>query len=118
MGGAYTSSLDNISWRNGTKFIIQICDAGTEFTPNDKYPDEGPKLVGLIQRLTTKSVKIISFKIGSASNNFFFTFENYYKSFKDPLFITYDFKINGPIENVSTHFRELIIEAATVTAPK
>ena len=63
MGGAYTSSLDNISWRNGTKLIIQICDAGTEFTLNDKYPDEGPKLVGLIQRLTTKSVKIISFKI-------------------------------------------------------
>ena len=119
--GAYTRVLDNISWRNGTKLIIQICDAGahgTEFTPNDKYPSEGPKLVRLIERLAKKNIKIISFKIGSHSNNSLLTFEKYYKKFKGILFKTYDFNVNGSIKNVSTHFRELVIEAATVAAPK
>ena len=77
---------------------------GTEFTPGDKYTSEGPKLVNLIQRLAKNIIKIISFKIGSESNNSFLTFEKYYKSFEGALFKTYDFQANGSIENVSAHF--------------
>jgi hypothetical protein len=68
--------------------------------------------------LAKNIIKIISFKIGSESNNSFLTFEKYYKSFEGVLFKTYDFQANGSIENVSTHFRDLVIEAATVAAPK
>ena len=84
--GAYTRAFDNISWRNETKLIIQICDAGahgTEFTPGDKYLSEGPKLVNLIQRLAKNIIKIISFKIGSESNNSFLISKNIIKVLKE-----------------------------------
>ena len=48
----YDISLNQMNWRNGIKLIIHIADAGAhgkEFSRDDKYDKEGPKLVGLIQ---------------------------------------------------------------------
>ena len=61
-------ALNNIRWgRNTIKIIIHITDAGVhgkEFSLEDKYPEEGPKLSCLIKNCVNRNINIIGFKIG------------------------------------------------------
>ena len=46
--GAYKKVNEEINWRNGTRVIFHLADAGAHgklFTPYDKYPDEEQKLI-------------------------------------------------------------------------
>ena len=46
--GAYKKVNEEIKWRNGTKVIFHLADAGAHgqlFTPYDIYPDEEQKLI-------------------------------------------------------------------------
>jgi len=51
--GAYKLANEKISWRNGTKVIMHLTDAGAHgklFTSYDKYPEEESKLIVQLMR--------------------------------------------------------------------
>ena len=125
---AYKMAINNISWREGTKLIIHIADAGAhgkEFSPYDGHNDQGPLLPPYIRKCVEKNIKIIGFKIGcgkSVTNSFNKLKEIYYdfkSEFKDngQLFDIYEFK-RGSTAEISKTFKDLVIKAATVAAPK
>ena len=122
----YRAAIENMAWREGTKLIIHIADAGAhgiEFSNGDKYPDQGPILNQLIKRCVEKHIKIIGFKIGSLSKKSFDKISDIYNNHKltingkDQLIKIYDFK-RGSKREISEHFRELVIKAASVAVPK
>lgn len=122
----YKAALENMAWREGTKLIIHIADAGahgTEFSKGDKYPDQGPILHQLIKRCVEKHIKIIGFKIGRHSKQSFDKITEIYKNHKsaingkDQLIEIYDFK-RGSINQVSEQFKKFVIKAATAAVPK
>ena len=70
-----------------------------------------------------KNIKIIGFKIGSSPSNSFNKIKKIYDNNKSLvkneglLFDIYDFK-RGSTAEVSKHFKDLVIKAAVVAAPK
>ena len=70
----YNLALNKMNWRNGIKLIIHITNSGAhgqEFSREDKYPEEGPKLTNLIEECAKKNINIIGFKIGDDANQSF-----------------------------------------------
>ena len=125
---AYRLATNNIGWREGTKLIIHIADAGAhgiDFSPNDKHPEQGALLPQYIEKCVEKNIKIIAFKIGSSisTNTSFNKIREIYDNHKyvigdnGQLFDVFDFK-RGSTEEISHLFKELVIKAAVVAAPK
>ena len=130
-------ATDNIAWREGTRLIIHIADAGAhgkEFSPSDNHPEQGPLLPPYIKKCVEKNIKIVAFQIDapflgskneitdSLSNSFKKIREIYYSHksrVKDigQMFDIYEFK-RGSTEEISNRFKDLVIKAATVAAPK
>ena len=57
---------EEIKWRNGTKVIFHLADAGAHgklFTFSDKYPDEEQKLINELNICCEQKVKIFGFVI-------------------------------------------------------
>ena len=122
----YKLATNNISWREGSKLIIHIADAGAhgvEFSSGDRHPEQGPLLPPYIKKCVEKKIKIIGFKIGSSPSNSFNKIKQIYDIYKSKvkddgqLFEIYNFK-RGSTEEVSKHFKDLVIKAAVVAAPK
>ena len=122
----YKTAVENVGWREGTKLIIHIADAGahgTEFTSGDKYPEQGPQLEKLIKRCVEKNIKIIGFKIGYSANQSFAKIKDIYNKHKseiagkEQLIEIYDFK-RGSDSEVSAQFKNLVVKAATAAVPK
>ena len=111
----YKLATNNIAWREGTKLIIHIAD--------DRHPEQGPLLPPYIKKCVEKNIKIIGFKIGSSPSNSFDKIKQIYDEHKSTikdnglLFNIYDFK-RGSTEEVSNNFKDLVIKAAVVAAPK
>ena len=87
--GAYDIAVNKIKWRNGIRCIIHITDAGahgTDYCPEDKYPEEGQKLDNLIPKCAEMNLKIFGFKIGENADYSFKRFETIFKSNGGKLF--------------------------------
>ena len=72
--GAYKKVNEEIKWRNGTKVIFHLADAGAHgklFTPYDKYPDEEQKLITELIKCSVKKIKIFGFVIEEEARNSF-----------------------------------------------
>ena len=72
--GAYKKVNEEIKWRNGTKVIFHLADAGAHgklFTPFDKYPDEEQKLINEVNICCEQKVKIFGFVINEEARNSF-----------------------------------------------
>ena len=72
--GAYKKVNEEIKWRNGTKVIFHLADAGAHgklFTPYDKYPDEEQKLINELFKCSEKKIKIFGFVIEEEARNSF-----------------------------------------------
>ena len=116
----------NMNWRNGLKLIIHIADAGAhgkEFSKNDKYPEEGPKLEKLIKECVEKNINIIGFKVDEEAAQSFEKISEIYNQHKlfgkdNGQFIDiYNFirgssPKKGEKDPVSEKFHRLVIEAA------
>ena len=122
---AYKLSIENINWRQGTRLIIHIADAGghgAEYSNNDKFYNEGPKMIPLIKNCVEMGIKIIGFKIGSSPTKSFNKVAELYNKYKASAkdvgqFIKiYEFK-RGSDEEISNLFRSLVIQAADEAAP-
>ena len=119
----YSLALNNIEWRNGIKLIIHIADAGAhgkEFSKKDKYTEEGPKLIPLIEKCAEKNINIIGFKIGESPKQSFDKLSEIYDNYKihkkdNGQFIEiYEFdrgKGEGEQDVISKNFQKLVIEA-------
>ena len=126
----YKTAVEDIAWRKGTRLIIHIADAGAhgkEFSKNDKYPDEGPKLEKYIEKCVEKNIKIIGLKIRIGKK---VRSEQSFNKIKD-IYDKYKIKINGknqlidiyPFERgnekeISNQFKNLVLKAATAAVPK
>ena len=122
----YKLAINNISWREGSKLIIHIADAGahgTEFSGGDNHLDQGPLLPPYIQNCVDKNIKIIGFQIGSSPVKSFKKLKQIYDEYKSTvkdngqLCEIYEFK-RGSTEEVCQNFKDLVIKAASVAAPK
>lgn len=122
----YKTAVENVGWREGTKLIIHIADAGahgTEFTSGDKYPDQGPLLEKYIKRCVEKNIKIIGFKIYNEAAKSFNKISEIYNNYKNEigkkkqLIEIYDFK-RGSSSEISNQFKNLVVKAATAAVPK
>ena len=117
---------ENMNWRNGTKLIIHIADAGAhgkEFSKDDNYPKEGPKLEKLIKECVDKNINIIGFKMDEEAEQSFEKMSEIYNEYKiynnkdNGQFIEiYDFIRPGSPKKdekdpVSEMFHYLVIEA-------
>ena len=72
--GAYKKVNEEIKWRNGTKVIFHLADAGAHgqlFTPYDIYPDEEQKLINELIKCSEKKIKIFGFVIEEEARNSF-----------------------------------------------
>ena len=81
--GAYKKVNEEINWRNGTKVIFHLADAGAHgnlFTPYDKYPNEEQKLINELEICCEKKVKIFGFVIEEDSRNSFEKCKNIYSN--------------------------------------
>ena len=80
--GAYKKANEEISWRNGNKVIIHLADAGAhgkEFTPYDKYKDEGEKLMYELDKCFQKNIKIFGYVIAEDARKSFNECQKIYK---------------------------------------
>ena len=72
--GAYKKVNEEIKWRNGTKVIFHLADAGAHgqlFTPYDHYSDEEQKLITELIKCSEKKIKIFGFVIEEEARNSF-----------------------------------------------
>ena len=123
---AYKLATNNIAWREGTKLIIHIADAGAhgkEFSPSDNHNEQGPLLPPYIKKCVDKNIKIVAFKINDSPSNSFKKIRDIYYNYKSTIkdegqmFNIYEFK-RGSTEEISQTFKDYVIKAATVAAPK
>ena len=121
--GGYEIALKNMEWRNGIKLIIHIADAGAhgkEFSKEDKYPDEGPKLTSLIEECAKRNINIIGFKIGEEPEQSFEKLSEIYDIYKlhnknlGQFIEIYDF-IRENEKAVSENFNKFVLQAADQT---
>ena len=122
----YKTAVENVAWREGTKLIIHIADAGahgTEFSSGDTHPEQGPLLYKYINRCVDKEIKIIGFKIGSTAQQSFQKISLIYNTHKaeiggkNQLIEIYDFN-RGSNSEISNQFKNLVVKAATAAVPK
>ena len=102
--GAYKMANENISWRDGNKVIIHLCDAGAHgklFTKSDKYPEEEAKLIQESEKCALKKIKIFGYIINDECRNSFEECSKIYRSkggsFEIFDFISPEFNMNNPI---------------------
>ena len=119
--GAYDMALNNIAWREGTRLIIHIADApahGNDWCNENNHNDQNDKLYPMIQRCIDKNIKIIGFQIGSYPKPSFIKFQNEYNLRGGLLYIIKEFKNGMNSGEISTYFKEAVIEYTHVAAPK
>ena len=119
--GGYDMALDNIAWRNGTRLIIHIADApahGSEWCNKENHESENPKLYTRIQKCVDKNIKIIGFQIGNYPKPSFSKFEKEYKSRGGILYKIYKFNNKMNANEISQHFKDMVIESAHAAAPE
>ena len=81
--GAYKMANEKISWREGTKIIIHLTDAGAHgklFTKSDKYPEEEKKLIEELEKCCLKGIKIFGYIIEEDCRNSFEECSKIYKN--------------------------------------
>ena len=81
--GAYKLANEKISWRNGTKVIMHLTDAGAHgklFTSNDKYPEEESKLIVELEKCAQKGIKIFGYIIDEECQQSFNECSRIYRS--------------------------------------
>ena len=91
--GAYKMANEKISWRDGNKVIIHLCDAGAHgklFTKSDKYPEEEAKLIQELEKCALKKIKIYGYIIKDDCRNSFEECSKIYRS-KGGSFEIFDF---------------------------
>jgi len=122
----YKLATNNIAWREGTKLIIHIADAGAhgkEFSEGDQHLDQGPLLPPYIKTCVDKNIKIIGFKIEESPSQSFKMIKKIYDEYKSTikdngqLFDIYEFE-RGSTEEICKNFKDLVVKAAVVAAPK
>ena len=81
--GAYKLANEKISWRNGTKVIMHLTDAGAHgklFTSYDKYPEEESKLIVELEKCAQKGIKIFGYTIDEECQQSFNECSRIYRS--------------------------------------
>ena len=108
--GAYEIAINKINWTNrSNKIVIHMGDAGghgKEFSPEDNYPEEGPKFVDTIKKIAQLGLKIIAFSIESRGLNSFKKFMEIYKQNNGFSFCLVDNLMN--INDFSNNIEETI----------
>ena len=112
--GGYNLALNSINWREGNKLIIHIADAGAhgnDYTLNDKYPKEGPKLDKLVKECFIRNIMIVAFQIGDQPKRSFSRVETLNKKYGDGK----KFKIQDFDQNKKDpgYFTKLVVDAIT-----
>ena len=79
---------------------------GKEFSPEDSYPEEGPKFVNTIKKIAQLGLKIIAFSIESRGLNSFKKFMEIYKQNNGFSFCLVDNLMN--INDFSNNIEETI----------
>lgn len=119
--GAYECACDNIAWRNGTRLIIHIADApahGSEWCKENNHEDQNSKLYPMIQKCVDKNIKIIGFQIGDYPKPSFDKFGEEYKKRGGSLFLIKQFQQGMNSNQISEHFKDMVIEPTHAAAPK
>ena len=117
--GAYEKAINSINWKDGTKLIIHIADAGAhtkEFSGKENHEEEAGKLPKMLSLCAKKGIKIIGFSIEEIAKRSFDVCEQYYKSFNG-FYKIFSFN-EAKYSTISENFEELVIEAAECAAPK
>ena len=86
--GAYKLANEKISWRNGTKVIMHLTDAGAHgklFTSYDKYPEEESKLIVELEKCAQKGIKIFGYTIDEECNNLLMNAQGFTEVKEGPL---------------------------------
>ena len=110
--GAYDIAVNKISWRNGIRCIIHITDAGahgTNYSPNDHHPDEGPKLDRIIPKCAKMNFQMFGFNIGSTANQ---SFERFRSIFNSNGGKTFEIKAFNPDNNIGGSFSSMVVDSA------
>ena len=109
--GGYNLVLNKINWREGNKLIIHIADAGAhgkDYTDDDKYPDEGPKLDEYIKECLKNKITIVGFKIGKHPTK---TFDRCKKLYKDNIEkIRYEIRDYDQNNKLPGYFTNLVVD--------
>ncbi len=119
--GGFDMALDNIAWRSGTRLIIHIADApahGSEWCNRTNHESENSKLYPMIQKCIDKNIKIIGFQIGSYPKPSFSKFEKEYISRGGLLYKICQFSSEMSASEISTHFKDMVVESTHAAAPK
>ena len=113
--GAYKIINEEIKWRNGTKVIFHLTDAGAHgklFTPNGglfivkEYPDEEQKLINEINKCCENNIKIFGFVIEENARNSFEKCKEIYMK-KGGFYEIYDFNKSKYESNNKSLFAEV-----------
>ena len=114
-------ALNNIAWRNGTRLIIHIADApahGNEWCNENNHNEENQKLYPMVQKCIDKSIKIIGFQIGDYPKPSFTKFKNEYNSRGGLFYEIKGFNNGMSAEEISSHFKDMVVESTHAAAPK
>ena len=114
--GAYNIAVNQIKWRDGIRCIIHIADAGahgTDYSPGDRHPGEGPKLDSLIPKCAEMKFQIFGFKIGEGADNSFKRFESIFTSNKGKSF---ELKVFDKNNNIGANFANMVVDSAKACA--
>ena len=122
----YKTAVENVGWRKGTKLIIHIADAGAhgpEFSVDDHYDKEGPKLKKYIERCVENNIKIIGLMIYEHAKNSFKKVMNIYNEHKSKIrgknqMIDMKNFNRGSNVDISSQFKDLVIKATAAAVPK
>ena len=113
--GAYKIINEEIKWRNGTKVVFHLTDAGAHgklFTPNGglfivkEYPDEEQKLINEINKCCENNIKIFGFVIEENARNSFEKCKEIYMK-KGGFYEIYDFNKSKYESNNKSLFAEV-----------
>ena len=91
--GAYKLANEKINWRNGTKIIIHLTDAGAHgklFTLHDNYPEEEKKLINELEKCALKNIEIFGYIISEECRKSFDECSKIYRS-KGGIFEIFNF---------------------------
>ena len=111
--GAYDLVLNKINWREGNKLIIHIADAGAhgaEYTDNDKYLLEGPKLDECMKQCVEKKITIVGFKIGNHPSKSFERCKKFYKKKYNIEKIRYEIEDYDQNNKDPGYFTKLVVD--------
>ena len=111
--GAYDLVLNKINWRKGNKLIIHIADAGAhgaEYTDNDKYLLEGPKLDECMKQCVEKKITIVGFKIGNHPSKSFERCKKIYKKKYNIEKIRYEIEDYDQNNKDPGYFTKLVVD--------